>query len=424
MSDRLIFHIDVNSAFLSWEATNRLEHGEELDLRLIPSAIGGDQTKRHGVILAKSTPAKKFGIVTGEPIVSALKKCPHLVLAPPNFSLYATKSEQFIEILKNYSPDIEQVSIDEAFIDMTETIHLFGEPMTVASKIQEKIHSKLGFTVNIGISTNKLLAKMASDFEKPNKIHTLYPNEIQQKMWPLPVRELFFVGKSSAKKLNTLGIQTIGDLANTNITFLKSHLKKQGEVIYNYANGIDISHVFSNTVDNKCCGNSTTLPYDVDDFETAQTILLSLCELVCTRLRKEHKKATCITVHFTDIYFNSHSHQMTLHTPTNITDEVFFCAKRLFKTLWDGTIPIRLLGVQTGKITSDNTHQYSLFDMETYEKRSKLDSAIDTIRNKFGNNSITRACFLDNENRNLMKQEKTSNQNPSSNEINFIKESD
>ena len=397
MSEPLIFHIDVNSAFLSWEANARLEQGETIDLRLIPSAIGGDQTKRHGVILAKSVPAKAFGIVTGEPIVSALKKCPDLYLAPPNFSLYSKKSSQFIQLLENYSPDIQQVSIDEAFIDMTKTIHLFGDPIFVATQIQNEISSKLGFTVNIGISTNKLLAKMASDFEKPNKIHTLYPSEIQTKMWPLPVRELFFVGRSSEKKRHMLGIKTIGDLAKSDVTFLQTHLKKQGEVIHNYANGIDTSHLFSKETSMKSYGNSTTLPDDVTSLDMALPILLSLCEVVCSRLRKDKQKATCITVHFTDNLFRSHSRQMTMETATNVTDEVFFYVKQLFLQLWNQTIPIRLLGVQAGKITDDSNYQYSLFETDKHEKLSKLDTALDQIRNKFGNQSITRACFLEEE---------------------------
>ena len=230
--ERVIFHIDVNNAFLSWEAVHRLEQGiPGPDLRSLDCAVGGDIDKRHGVILAKSMEAKKYNVQTGEPITDALKKCPGLMIIPPTHAIYPKYSKAFMDILHRYSDKVEQVSVDEAFMDMTGMEKLFGTPLEVALRIQNEIYDTLGFTVNVGISSCKILAKMASDFQKPNKIHTLFPNEIKSKMWPLPVGDLFSVGKASVKKLNSMGILTIGDLAQTEPEILKSHLKKMKKQI-------------------------------------------------------------------------------------------------------------------------------------------------------------------------------------------------
>ena len=217
---RLIFHVDVNSAFLSWEAARRAAAGEA-DLRLIPSAIGGDRDKRTGIILAKSIPAKAFGVTTGEPVGMALRKCPQLVLAPPDFRLYSKNSKAFIAVCRRYAPVVEQVSIDECFLDMTGTGLLYPDPVAIAHIIKDTIFSELGFTVNVGIAPNKLLAKMASDFEKPDKVHTLFAHEIPQKLWPLPVGSLFSVGRSTAEKLTAASIRTIGDLAQADLAYIQ-----------------------------------------------------------------------------------------------------------------------------------------------------------------------------------------------------------
>ena len=296
MSDRVIFHIDVNSAYLSWEAVDRLENGETTDLRLIPSAVGGDIATRHGVILAKSVPAKKYRITTGEPVVDALRKCPELVLVKPRHGLYHEKSKAFINILRQYSDTIEQFSVDEAFVDMTGTRRLFGEPKDAADRIRNQVRDELGFTVNVGVSSNKLLAKMASDFEKPDKTHTLLPEEVPYKMWPLPIGDLFFAGKSTVKKLNSLGIFTIGDLAKTDKYVIVQAMKKHGEVLWRYANGLDDSPVEPVRPDNKGYGNSTTISFDVTDAAAAKGILLKLTDKVCQRLRNDRVKADTVTV--------------------------------------------------------------------------------------------------------------------------------
>lgn len=395
MSDRVIFHIDVNSAFLSWEAVYRLRClGEKLDLRTIPSAVGGDIAQRHGVILAKSIPAKKYDVRTGEPIVDALRKCPNLSLVKPNRQLYEEYSRAFMEILQKYSDTVEQYSIDEAFADMTGTRLLFGEPLEAAHKLKAEIRDTLGFTVNIGISSNKLLAKMAGEFEKPDKVHTLFPDEIREKMWPLPVRELFLVGRASEEKLKQMGINTIGDLARSDPGVLKAHLKKHGEALWNYANGRDSSPVESEAQDNKCYGNSVTLAYDVTDREEAKRVLLSLSESVGRRLRMDGVwiETVSVTIRFFDL--TRSSHQCVLEHATNITDEIYRAAGRLFDELWDGT-PIRLLGVQTGKVTKNgDNRQLSLFDDMDYERQERLDRAMDSIRERFGTGAVQRASFL------------------------------
>ncbi len=392
--EKVIFHVDVNSAFLSWEAVSRLQQGDTLDLREIPSAVAGDKNKRHGIILAKSTPAKQYDIQTGEPIVDALKKCPDLCLVPPHHGMYEEYSRAFTDILHEFSPCVEKCSIDEAYCDMTGMSSLFGPPIEAAHKIKDRIKNELGFTVNVGISCNKLLAKMASDFMKPDRVHTLYPSEIPDKMWVLPVGELFFVGKSTVKKLNTLGIYTIEELAKTDVEILKAHLKKHGEVIHSFANGRDASVISQEETMNKGYGNSTTISFDVEEESTAKIILLSLAETVATRLRKDGRMASVVSVSMIDYEFRHSSHQMTLLSPTHNSGELHRAACKLFDELWDGT-PIRNLGIQTSKVVSeDEERQMNLFGFETDEKREKLDQAIDIIRNRYGSTAIQRASLV------------------------------
>ncbi|MBM6827484.1 DNA polymerase Y family protein [Mordavella massiliensis] len=394
--DKVIFHIDVNSAFLSWEAVYRLFHlGGKVDLREQVSAVGGDMAMRHGIILAKSIPAKKFHVKTGETILEAKQKCPELILVPPNYGLYEKCSKAFMDILRQYSPDVEQYSIDEAFVDMTGTEKLWGDPVTVANRLKNQIRDTLGFTVNIGISENKLLAKMASDFEKPDRVHTLWRNEIADKMWPLPVSALFFVGRATAKKLFNLGIHTIGELAHADPHLLKVHLKKHGEVIWAFSRGIDVSVVQSETPANKGYGNSTTIAFDVTDASTAKLVLLALAETVGTRLRAAKVRAEVIAVGIKSHDLRYASHQMTLRNATNITTEIHKFACQLFDELWDGSA-IRHLGIHTSRIKDGiNMRQLDMFDDTDYEKLEKVDAAVDRIRKRYGIDSVKRAAFVD-----------------------------
>lgn len=393
--DQVIFHVDVNSAFLSWEAVYRLRELDETeDLRDRICAVGGDSSMRRGIILAKSMKAKQFGVRTGESIMEARKKCPQLELVPAHYDIYERSSQEFIRLLGEFSPTVEQYSIDEAFIDMTGTRALFGSPEEAANQIRERIYNDLGFTVNIGVSNNKLLAKMASDFKKPNLVHTLFPDEIEAKMWTLPVRELFFVGAATAQRLNNMGIKTIGDLARTDPKFLNSHLKKHGEVIWNFANGRGLDVVEPEPQDNKGYGNSTTIAFDVTDAATARMVLLSLADTVATRLRSHHVKAEVISVTIRNYRLETCSHQMLLGTPTNISVEIYRAACELFEALWDGT-PIRHLGIQTSRIKEEGARQMDIFDKTDYEKWEKLDKAVDSIREKFGAGAVKRASFLE-----------------------------
>ena len=392
---KVIFHIDVNSAFLSWEAVYRLHHlGGKEDLREKVSAVGGDMAMRHGIILAKSIPAKKYHIKTGETILEAKQKFPELILVPPNYGLYEKCSRAFMDILRQYSPSVEQYSIDEAFVDMTGTEGLWGDPLTAANRLKNQIRDTLGFTVNIGISENKLLAKMASDFQKPDKVHTLWHEEIEKKMWPLPVSDLFFVGRATSKKLLTLGIRTIGDLAHADPSILKMHLKKHGEVVWAFANGMDVSVVQSEPPANKGYGNSTTIAFDVTDTSTAKLVLLALAETVGTRLRAAKVRAEVIAVGIKSHDLSYASHQMTLQNATNITMEIHRCACQLFDQLWDGSA-IRHLGIHTSRVRDGfNMRQLDMFDTTDYEKLEKMDAAVDQIRRRYGIDSIMRASFL------------------------------
>lgn len=392
----IIFHIDVNSAFLSWEAVYRLAHrGGKQDLRETASAVGGDVTLRHGIILAKSIPAKDCGIKTGESIPEAKRKCPNLVLVPPNYGLYEQCSAAFMEILREYSDVVEQYSIDEAFVDMSTSCHLFGTPEETAKQIKDRIREELGFTVNIGISTNKLLAKMASDFQKPDRVHTLYPEEIKRKMWPLPVSDLFFVGHATAGKLFSMGIRTIGELAAADPAWLKRVLKKQGEIIWGFANGIDLSTVLVQPVANKGYGNGTTTPYDVTNVEMAARVLLALSETVGNRLRADKAQIQVVSVGIKYADLSYASHQKVLSGPTNLTIEIHDTACQLFQELWDGS-PVRHLGVHTSRVNgTDVGRQLNLFDEIDYEKLSRMDETVDGIRRRFGNDAVMRAAFLD-----------------------------
>ncbi|MCI5701059.1 MAG: DNA polymerase IV [Lachnospiraceae bacterium] len=394
MQKKIIFHIDVNSAFLSWEAVYRLRHlGAELDLREIPSAIGGDIEKRHGIILAKSIPAKKYQIKTGESVPEALKKCPHLYLTPPNYNLYERCSNAFLDILRRFTPDVEPFSIDEAYMDMTGTEKLWGPPKEAADLVRNTIREELGFTVNVGVSENKLLAKMASDFQKPDRTHTLFPSEIAEKMWPLPVTDLFFVGHATAIKLSAMGIRTIGGLAQTDPSFLKARMKKHGEIIWAFANGLDFSVVEAQPAPNKGYGNSTTIAFDVKDHKTAKLVLLALTETVAARLRQNHVKAEVISIGIKTSEFHHTSHQRILSSPTNITKEIHQTCCQLFDELWDGS-PIRHLGVHTSRIVPETSpRQIRLFDETDYEKLEDMDRAVDRIRDRFGIDSVKRAVF-------------------------------
>ncbi|MDD3401918.1 MAG: DNA polymerase IV [Hespellia sp.] len=394
----IIFHIDVNSAFLSWTAVEQLKNGAEVDLRTIPSIIGGDQKSRHGIVLAKSLAAKAYGIRTGEPVANALTKCPNLTFAKPDHRMYQQKSRELMDYLMTYTPEIQQVSVDECYMNFTGIASEYESPVQAAIQIKDGVREKFGFTVNVGISSNKLLAKMASDFEKPDKVHTLFLEEIQEKMWPLPIGELFMAGRSSVEALRNLEIYTIGDLAKTDLEIIRLHLKKHGEMLWQFANGIGDAKVQSDEREVKGVGNSTTLHQDAKTQEEANHVLLSLAESVGRRLRKANQKAGMISVEIKYATFQKVSHQKQLLRATNADEIIYRAACELFQELWDGQ-PVRLLGIRSSKLVDEGEpEQLSLFDLQFTkpedEKHKKLSAAMDQIRSRYGENAIVRGSLL------------------------------
>lgn len=390
--ERTLFHIDVNSAFLSWEAAWRLQHGSSVDLREIPSVVGGDEESRHGIVLAKSIPAKKCGIHTGEVLWQARRKCPGLVILPPDYTLYINCSNALMDLLRTYSPLLERYSVDECFLDLTGS--LGGRtPLELAGEIASRIKHELGFTVNIGISSNKLLAKMGSELEKPDKIHTLYPREIPVKMWPLSVKELFMVGRSTAPRLYRLNIFSIGQLAHTDPSFLTAHFKSFGKAMWQYANGIDTSEVNPWGAEAKGIGNSTTTPFDVDNEKEALLYILSLVETAASRLRAAGLMARVVAVSIRRTDLSFFSHQRKLPCPADSTETLYRAASELLKELWNGA-PLRHFGVAFSSLCNDQYYQTSFFDDTFVHRKKALDTSIDGLRSVFGNQSVIRGSFL------------------------------
>lgn len=386
--ERLIFHIDVNSAYLSWTAVDNLKNGSSVDLREIPSIIGGDMASRHGIVLAKSIPAKAYKITTGEPVAHALQKCPNLVMVPPNRKLYSAYSHRLMELLKTFSPAIEQVSIDECYMDFTDYQYKYDSPVAAATFIKDTVRNTFGFTVNVGISNNKLLAKMASDFQKPDRVHTLFPSEVPEKMWCLPVRDLFMVGRSAAATLEKLEILTIGDLAHTDVSILESHMKSHGRLIWEFANGIDDSPVQTEEAELKGVGNSTTLSRDAETSADAKKVLRSLCDQVSSRLKNYGQLAGMVSTEIKYATFTNVSHQMQLPSATDDAGVLYHHVCLLFDELWNGE-PIRLLGVRTSKLTTEKEPvQMSLFDLPKSQKEQKADKAAEELRKRFGKEII------------------------------------
>lgn len=393
---RLILHIDVNNAFLSWSAILLLHQGYKDDLREKYAVIGGDESKRHGIVLAKSLLAKQLGIKTSDTLFSARKKCPNLIIVPPNYKWYQYKSNQLFELLNNYTPDIEIASIDECYLDYTPIENLYGDVLQFAKKIQKEIYEKLEFTVNIGIANNKLCAKMASDFSKPNKIHTLFNDEVKTKMYPLPINDLFGIGKKTTMKLQSLNIFTIADLANSNPEYLNKYFKNQTLKMIEWAKGIDQTKVISQNSEKKGLSNSTTLSHNLVYKEEVYPILEAISDNLAVDLRKQKKYTSVIAVTLKDKYFKSYSHQMKLKNATNITSEIYKVAKNLFDEMWNNE-PIRLVGIRLDNLTETSPHQLSLFEtLEKHEENKILDETVDKLKAKYGTEVIKKASLINN----------------------------
>lgn len=405
----IIFHIDVNSAYLSWTAVEQLKSGVKQDLREIPAIIGGDQKARRGVVLAKSIPAKKYGIRTGEPVANAFRKCPNLVMVSPNHKMYHEKSKLLMDYLKTFTTEIEQVSVDECYMDFTQIAEKYASPIDAALIMKDGIKQRFGFTVNIGISSNKLLAKMASDFEKPDKVHTLFPEEIQVKMWPLPIGELFMAGRSSVETFKKLEIYTIGDLAQADLELITLHMKSHGRMLWQFANGIDNSRVQSEQSEAKGIGNSTTLSENAETAEEAKEVFKGLAESVGRRLRKAGQKANMVSMEIKYHNFQCISHQKQLDKPTSEDLVLYEAACHLFEETWDGE-PIRLLGIRTAKLVdASEPVQLSIFDIEMPkppdEKHKKLNQAMEEIRSRYGKDAIIKGSLMKPKARQTQKSE-------------------
>lgn len=393
--DKIIFHIDVNNAFLSWTAIDLLKNGYKEDIRNDFAVIGGDESKRAGIVLAKSIGAKKKGIITGETLYSARKKCPLVRVFPPNYKHYQKMSESLFNLLSKYTPDIEIFSIDECFIDYSKVKKLYGDQMLFAQKLKDEIEKNLGFTVNIGIGNNKLCAKMASDFLKPNMIHTLYDNEVKDKMWPLSIEELFGIGKKTSIKLRGLNINTIGALAEADFDKLYPYFKNQTIKMINSAKGIGETTVISNRGESKGISNSTTLDHDLRTKEEIYKVLHAIAENLGVALRKQHRYANVVAVILKDRYFKSYSHQYKLKNGTNLTNDIFEVAKKLLDEAWNQE-PIRLVGIRLDNLVKEVNYQMSLFESnEERFKVDKLEKTVDELKSKYGYGVVLNAYLKD-----------------------------
>ena len=374
-----------------------LHKGSKIDIRNKYAVIGGDEATRHGIVLAKSMPAKKCGVKTAETIYSARKKCPYLDVYPPQFKIYKKYSDRMYTYLCNYSNKIERYSIDECFIDYTESYEKFGDPVKLAYKIKNDIRDNFGFTVNVGVGNNKLLAKMASDFSKPDKVHTLFKNEIKDKMWSLSVDELFMIGKASSKRLHDLGINTIGELANTDIEFLMRYFKSIGKMMWEYANGIDNSLVESERGNPKSISTSVVLPYDYTEIDEIKKVLKQLSIETGRRLRKKKMYAANVGIWIKYHDFTKLSKQTVLDNLINRDDEIYDIACMLFSKLYnsDEDKKVRSLCVGVSNLTDIYKVQLSLLDSNVDKKEDSIDDelkkALNDIKKKYGDKSITYA---------------------------------
>ena len=393
--EKVIFHVDVNNAFLSWSAVDLLKKGYSIDIRMIPSIIGGDESKRHGIVLAKSPVAKEYGIKTAETIYMAKKKCPNLKVYPPNYAFYTKMSQILFSYLQQFSPNMEIFSIDECFLDMSNTSYIYKDLEALAYEMKDYIKNNFGFTVNIGIGNNKLCAKMASDFLKPDRVHTLYKEEVETKMWPLDVGDLFMVGKSSSKKLHELGINTIRDLAHADVKRLEKYFKKNALVMVQHANGIDLSEVGMGKYQskNKCISISKTLSTDTVDIEFIKKVLLQEAEEVGRSLRRQKSYAKTIAITIRNKDFFDYSHQKKLKNQINSSKQIYIEAVDLFLKTWKKDY-VRNIGIRLSDLTESNEYQISLFEQSEKIETKQVDEAIDAIKDKYGFDSIIPASLL------------------------------
>ena len=332
------------------------------DIRLVPSVVSGDPSDRRSIITAASMPAKKLGIKTAQPVSMALRICPDLTIVRGDWEWYKRCSEGFIGICRTYSPVLQQFSIDECFIDMSLRCTR-EDAVNVATKLKDEIRTSLGFTVNVGVGSNKLLAKMASDFEKPDKVHTLWESEVREKMWPLGVRDLLWVGKKTEERLLSYGIRTIGDLAGLGMGSLTALVgKKFAQQLHEYANGRDDSPVETEIPEAKSCSAERTFRKDYTDPKSIDRALFNVACIVAHRIRRDRFRASTVSVFIKYKDFTVAQKQSSLHQPTDVTAVILNEARRMLKEIWDGVTPIRQIGLGVSKLTHEQAIQMSLFE--------------------------------------------------------------
>ena len=398
MKERIIFHIDCNNAFLSWTAVHMLHSGSKIDIRNRYAVIGGKESERKGIVLAKSNLCKKCGVVTGETLYAARRKCPYLEVYQPEFKIYRKYSDIMYTYLCNYSKKIERYSIDECFIDFSDNLEIKKDPVRWAYKIKNEIRDNFEFTVNVGVGNNKLLAKMASDFSKPDKVHTLFSNEIKDKMWGLPIEDLFMIGKASSKKLRELGINTINDLAHTDREYLARYFKSMSKMMWEYANGIDESLVESDYGNPKSISNSCVLPYNYSNIDDIYQEIKRLSEMTGKKLRekKMYSPNVMVWVKFDD--FTKISKQLTLDNLINSDKDIYEYAIKLFNKIWntDSDKKVRSLCVGVSNLTDKYMVQLSMFENNNIKdnEEDKLKKTLNNIKEKYGDKSITYADRL------------------------------
>ena len=391
---RLIFLVDMNAFFISCEMARNP------GLKGKPAAVAGDPKKRSGIILAANYEARKYGVATTMVLHEAKKLCPELIIVAPDHELYEKNSKVVMDILSRYTPVVQQNSIDEAWMDLTGCEKLFGSPLDIAENIMETISRELDLWCSIGISENKFLAKMGSELKKPQGITELYVKDVEEKLWPLPVREMYGIGKQTEQRLMDYAIYKIGDIANSNLEFLKSNFGKYGEELYRLSKGIDNSTVVSNPIyDSKSISRSTTLPFDTNDFEYIKNILLSLAEEVGYEARKYGNKGKTIAISIKYEDFTTITRQKTVKA-TYLTRDIYATALKLLEVNKSRNKLIRLLGLGLSNFLEDESEQLSIFDMfedgRRVQKEETIEKTIDKIRERFGNKKILRGSMLKN----------------------------
>lgn len=389
---RKILHSDCNSFYASVECLYRPE------IRDKPVAVGGDPKNRHGVILTKNNLAKKFGIQTGQTIWKAKQLCPELIVVPPNFPLYTRFSRMTREIYLDYTSRVEPFGLDEAWLDVTGSVSDSDSGMSIAKKINKRIKNELGITVSIGVSYNKVFAKLGSDYKKPDAITQISKENFKNIVWNLPASDMLYVGKATKAKLASLGIYTIGELANTPLSLLKNHFGKCGEILYTFANGYDNSPVkeYDEAADVKSIGNSTTSPKDLTNVQDVNIVMSVLCDSVARRMRETGVKGRTLSISVRDCDLYSFTRQCKLNYYTNITGEITKAAMSLFVKSYSWSHPIRSIGISMSDFAKEDVpEQINIFsDPNKNIKLEKLDTAVDKLKKRFGTFAVCPAVML------------------------------